>query len=149
MSRDTGVKYKHTQVGYITIIAISAALVLIIYFTVAQGINPVGIAVLVLLAVALTLFSTLTVIILEDVLEVRFGSEVIKKRFSLKNIDSCQIVKNPWYRGWGIRMTPNGTLYNVSGRYAVRIRLRTGGEFNIGTDQPKELESAIIQAIRG
>jgi len=57
------------------------------------------------------------------------------------------VVKNHWYYGWGIRLTPHGVLYNVSGFYAVELRLRTGKEFRIGTDVPQELDAAIRQAL--
>ncbi|RLC47786.1 MAG: hypothetical protein DRH57_03405 [Candidatus Cloacimonadota bacterium] len=89
----------------------------------------------------------LTVLIEEDVLEIRFGPGLIRKRFPLKDIELCRIVKNPLYYGWGIRLTPNGWLYNVSGSYAVEIKMKTGKKYRIGTDVPNELETAIQQSI--
>ncbi len=56
-------------------------------------------------------------------------------------------MKNPWYYGWGIRLTPHGWLYNVSGSYAVEIKTKTGKKYRIGTDVPNELEKAIRQSI--
>jgi hypothetical protein len=87
------------------------------------------------------------VVIWEEELEARFGPGPIRKRFKLNEIESCQVVKNHWYYGWGIRLTPHGWLYNVSGFHAVEIKLRTGKKFRIGTDVPQELEEAIRQAI--
>jgi hypothetical protein len=87
------------------------------------------------------------VVIWEEELEARFGPGPIRKRFKLNEIESCQVVKNHWYYGWGIRLTPHGVLYNVSGFHAVEIKLRTGKKFRIGTDVPQELEEAIRQAI--
>ncbi|MDY7014940.1 MAG: hypothetical protein SVX43_15355 [Cyanobacteriota bacterium] len=55
-------------------------------------------------------------------------------------------VKNPWYYGWGIRLTPRGWLFNVSGLDAVEISLNSGRHFRIGTDRPRELERAIRRA---
>jgi len=103
---------------------------------------------LVVIAIALVLFSSLTVVIREDELEARFGPGPIRKRFKLNEIESCQVVKNHWYYGWGIRFTPHGVLFNVSGFHAVEIKLRTGKKFRIGTDVPQELEEAIRQAIK-
>ena len=111
------------------------------------GINWIAIGVLVVITVALVLFSSLTVIIWEEELEVRFGPGPIRKRFKLNEIKSCHVVKNPWYYGWGIRLTPHGMLFRVSGFDAVEIKLRTGKKFRIGTDVPQELEEAIRQAI--
>ena len=111
------------------------------------GINWIAIGVMLIIAVALVLFSSLTVIIWEEELEVRFGPGLIRKRFKLDDIESCKVVKNHWYYGWGIRLTPNGVLYNVSGLYAVEIKLRTGKQYRIGTNAPKELEEAIQNSL--
>ncbi len=140
-------RYEHTQVGYLIITVMAALMVLIAIVLANAGINWIAIAVLVIIAVALVLFSSLTVVIWEEELEVRFGPGPIRKRFKLNEIESCQVVKNPWYYGWGIRLTPHGMLFRVSGFYAVEIKLRTGKKFRIGTDVPQELERAIQQVI--
>ena len=111
------------------------------------GVNWIAIAVLIVLAVALVLFPSLTVVIREEEILVQFGSGVIRKRFKLSEVESCQAVRNPWYYGWGVRQTPQGMLFRVSGLNAVQIRLITGKEYLIGTDVPQELEEAIRQAI--
>lgn len=141
-------RYEHTQVGYLVIVAMTAAMTLIGLVLANAGMNWVAIGVLVVIAAALVLFSSLTVIIREDDLEVRFGPGTIRKRFKLWDIESCQVVKNHWYYGWGIRLTSHGWLYNVSGFQAVEIKFRTGQKFRIGTDVPQELEEAIRQAIK-
>ena len=140
-------RYEHTQVGYLIIISILAAMVIISIILVNEGLNWIAIAVLIVLAVVLLLFSSLTVIISEDELEVRFGPVLIRKRFKLNDIESCKAVKSPWYYGWGIRVTPRGMLFRVSGFHTVEIKLRTGKGFLIGTDVPQELEEAIRNAI--
>ncbi len=140
-------RYEHTQVGYLIISAMAAVMVLIGVVLANAGINWIAIGVLVVIAVALVLFSSLTVVIWEEELEARFGPGPIRKRVKLDEIESWQVVKNHWYYGWGIRLTPHGVLYNVSGFDAVEIKLRTGKKFRIGTDVPQELEEAIRQAI--
>ncbi len=139
--------YEHTQVGYLIIAVMAAVMVMIGIILAKAGINWIAIGVLIIIALALVLFSSLTVVIWEDELEVRFGPGLIRKRFKLNEIESCKIVKNHWYYGWGIRLTPHGWLYNVSGFYAVEIMLRTGKKFRIGTDVPQELEAAISKAL--
>ncbi len=139
--------YKHTQVGYLVITVMAAVMVLIGVVLVNAGINWIAIGVLIVIAIVLILFSSLTVVIGEDEVEVRFGPGLISKRFKLNEIESCQVVKNHWYYGWGIRLTPHGVLYNVSGFDAVEIKLRTGKKVRIGTDVPQQLEEAIRQAI--
>ncbi len=140
-------RYEHTQVGYLIIAVMAAVMVWIGVVLANAGINWIAIAGLVVIAIALVLFSSLTVVIWEEDLEARFGPGPIRKRFKLNEIESCQVVKNHWYYGWGIRLTPHGVLYNVSGFHAVEIKLRTGKKFRIGTDVPQELEEAIRQAI--
>jgi hypothetical protein len=65
----------------------------------------------------------------------------------LADIASCAVVQNPWWYGWGIRLTPQGWLYNVAGRSAVEIRLKSGKRFRIGTDEPQQLCQALQQAL--
>jgi len=146
--RDIMVKrYEHTQVGYFITIAIVAAMVAIGIIMANTGVNWIATAVLVVLAVVVALFHSLTVIISGEELVVKFGPGVISKRFKLNEIESCQAVRIPWYYGWGIRLTPQGMVFRVSGFHAVQIRLITGKEYLIGTDVPQELEEAIRQAI--
>jgi hypothetical protein len=140
-------RYEHTQFGYFITIAIVAAMVTIGIIMVDMGINWIAATVLVVLAVIVVLFHRLTVVINEEELVVQFGPGVIRKRFKLNEIESCQAVKIPWYYGWGIRATPQGMVFRVSGFHAVQIKLTTGKEFLIGTDVPQELEEAIRQAI--
>ncbi len=139
--------YEHTQVGYLIIVAMAAVMVMIGIVLANAGINWIAIGVLILIAVLLVLFSSLTVVIWEEELEVRFGPGLIHKRFKLNGIESCKVVKNHWYNGWGIRLIPHGILYNVSGFYAVEIKLRTGKQYRIGTDVPQELEAAIQRSL--
>ncbi|MFC1871899.1 hypothetical protein ACFLYF_05860 [Chloroflexota bacterium] len=139
--------YEHTQVGYLIIVAMAATMVMIGIILANSGINWIAIGVLIIIAVALVMFGSLTVVIWEEELEVRFGPGPIRKRFKLSEIESCKVVKNHWYNGWGIRLIPHGILYNVSGFYAVEIKLRTGKQYRIGTDVPQELEAAIRSAI--
>ena len=139
--------YEHTQVGYFIIVAMAAVMVLIGIILAKGGINWIAIGVLIIIAIALVEFSSMTVTIREEELEVRFGPGPIRKRFKLHEIASCQVVKNPWYYGWGIRLTPQGLLFRVSGLYAVKINLKTGKKYLIGTDVPAELEEVIQKAI--
>ncbi len=140
-------RYQHTQIGYLTIAMLGLVALLIACLMAVDGFAWTAVAVLVILLIILVLFATLTVIIKKDVLEIRFGPGVIRKKFPLKDIESCQVVKNPWYYGWGIRLSPNGWLFNVSGFYAVEIRMITGKAYRIGTDVPNDLEKAIREAI--
>jgi len=96
----------------------------------------------------LALFYSLTVEIDETELIIKFGFGVINKKFILKDIKSCHTVKNPWYYGWGIRLTPHGWLYNISGLSAIEIQVKNGKKYRIGTDEPEKLKHAITQIIK-
>lgn len=142
-------RYHHLQIGYLTIIVLAIGLFFIACLMAVYGFNWIAFAVLIVLGLCIVLFATLTVVIEEDVLEIRFGPGVIQKKVPLKDIESCQVVKNPWYYGWGIRLTPHGWLYNVSGFHAVEISTKTGKKYRIGTDVPNDLENAIRESIEG
>jgi hypothetical protein len=57
-------------------------------------------------------------------------------------------VRNPWYYGWGVRLTPHGILYNVSGLNAVELLLDDGRRVRVGTDEPDALVRALAGATR-
>jgi len=66
-----------------------------------------------------------------------------------REIEDATPVRNHWFYGWGIRLTPHGWLYNVSGLGAVEIVLSSGKHYRIGTDRPEELAQAIQQRRSG
>jgi hypothetical protein len=100
-------------------------------------------SVTVILIVCLFLFHSLTVTVTHEDLRLKFGNGPIGKRFAVSEIESATRVTNHWYYGWGIRLTPHGWLFNVSGFDAVQIQLKNGRKYRIGTDEPAELLSAI------
>jgi hypothetical protein len=91
----------------------------------------------------------MTVTIEDHVLIVRFGWKIIQKKLVLSEIESCHIVENPWYYGWGIRRISGGWLFSVSGRTAVEVTMKSGKRYRIGSDEPDELEAAISRYIDG
>ncbi len=93
------------------------------------------------------LFASLTVEIDAEHLRIRFGIGLIRKRFPLDQIDTCRSVKNSWLYGWGIRLTPHGWLYNVSGLEAVELKMKSGKTYRIGTDEPAALTAALQAAL--
>ena len=102
---------------------------------------PVLIALLILV-----LFHSLTVRVSRNDINLAFGIGLIQKSFLTTDVMESEIVHNPWYYGWGIKLIKGGLLYNVSGFDAVEIRLRNGRRYRIGTDEPNELLVAIRNA---
>ncbi|MCI0480155.1 MAG: hypothetical protein L0213_01035 [Candidatus Dadabacteria bacterium] len=142
-----GKVYKHTQIGYLMILIIGTGLYLLLNFFYLHGFNALLVAVFAVLAVCLVLFAALTVNVDSRDVTLRFGIGVIRKKFSITGIETAGVVRNPWYYGWGIRKTPDGWLYNVSGLIAVELRMKSGEKYRIGTDDPLRLLNAIEAVI--
>lgn len=136
--------YKRTQFGWVIVIALGLAC---LCTAVAAMATPSTTRLLVfgILATCLLLFPTLTVVGSEAGIEVRFGPGVIRRKFAWNEIRAARPVKNSWLAGWGIRWTGTGWLFNVSGLDAVELSLKSGKRFRIGTDDPRGLNSFIVQ----
>lgn len=89
------------------------------------------------------LFGSLTVEVDDEEVSHWFGPGFWKKTYLLQEVESAKAVRNSWIFGWGIRFTPHGWLYNVSGLDAVQLQLRSGRKLRIGTDDPQGLVEAI------
>jgi hypothetical protein len=143
--------YAHTQFGWITVVALVAALVVIGAAATELGPESPGkVSVLIamaLFALAIPLLGWLTVTVDEVRVTARFGVGLVRKKIKIKDIQNAARVRNKWYYGWGIRMGPSGWMFNVSGLDAVEIELKNGGKFRIGTDEPEELTRTIKQKI--
>lgn len=135
--------YHHTQVGTLVLILLGLAIVFLIVVMVRIEVVVVGLVVLGVLLVCMVLFGSLTTEVTTEALRIRFGPGLIRKTFPLAEIRAVRVVRNRWYYGWGIRMTPHGWLYTVSGLDAVELEMKDGRRHRIGTDRPQELEAAI------
>lgn len=131
--------YRHTQTG-VLILGILAMTAAVIGWAVASsGAPPVSWTGLLIVFVVGLLFGSLTVEVDQRAVRFWFGPGVFRKTIPLAEIAACQVVTNPWWYGWGIRLTPHGRLYNVSGLRAVELQLRGGRTVRIGTDEPDKL----------
>ncbi|MGV3587775.1 MAG: hypothetical protein ACO1OF_12280 [Adhaeribacter sp.] len=94
-------------------------------------------------------FYGLTTKITAEAITVSFGIGLIRKRIKLQRIKTVDTVKSPWYYGWGIRIIPNGTLYNISGTDGVELKFNdTDRIIRIGTKDSltlkKEIEKRLL-----
>ena len=119
-------QYSHTQPGkLIGWLMISIVLLFVMAMSVAKiWTQPIYIQLipyvsLLLLMGCWILFYSLTVDITTTKVTVSFGPGFIKKIFKLEEIRNARVVRNKWWYGWGIRLTPHGWMYNVSGFDAV------------------------------
>lgn len=140
-----GGEYVHTQWGTVVIVSLGAALLLLTALGMLFGANPVTWAVVIILALVLLLFYSLTIRVSGAMLEISFGIGLIRKRIPLQNIVQAFPVRNHWYYGWGIHYTSHGWLFNVSGLDAVELVLTSGKHYRLGTDQSAALMEAINQ----
>jgi hypothetical protein len=142
--------YNHTQIGYLIIFVSLAVAILFGILLVSAGFNTIILAAMFLILFALASFASLNVVIDNDHLRIKFGYGIVRKSFELKGIATVKAVKNHWYYGWGIRFWfwPRMLIFNISGFDAVEIIMKNGNRYRIGTDEPENLERAIVQAIQ-
>ena len=141
--------YRHTQFGTVNVVVILAIAPLTILPAWVAGAAPVAWLILIFLLGILMLFHNLTVTIDSQDLRISFGIGLIRKRFPLDQIESSRPVRNTWLYGWGIRLTPRGWLYNVSGLGAVELQMKNGKTCRIGTDEPGVLAATLEEALDG
>lgn len=135
--------YHRTQVGPLTLVALGVLAVGATLFGATQESLLLGIGLgAAVLAVAVN-FGWLTVSVTAERLSLRFGVGLIRRSIPLDRIAAATPVRNSWWYGWGIRLTPHGWLWNVAGLDAVEVRYRDGGAFRIGTDDPAGLARAL------
>lgn len=141
--------YRHTQGGGVTLVALGAMLIVTLLLATTPEGRSIALAVAAILAVCLLLFYGLTIEIDEEAVVARFGLGLIRKRFPLARIQGVRTVRNKWWYGFGIRLTPHGWMFNISGLDAVELELEGGKKWRLGTDQPAELRDAIRRGVEG
>lgn len=142
--------YKHTQIGYVTIVAGLTGLLIVYYsFTIEDGeLGAFGLVMLGFFGVLTILFSTLTVEVSDQTFRFYFGPGFWTREFPLDDIHGVKVVRNSALYGWGIRYTFHGWLYNVSGLRAVELKIRGEGTLRVGTDEPEDLKQALEFALQ-
>jgi hypothetical protein len=153
-AQQTAPPYRHTQIGYVTLVGLGFGFAT----QLGKAIRDVrkhrrwawvSVPRTVVLGAALGLFSTLRVTVDGQGVTAGFSGGLLSHRVALDEVDAVAVVTVPWYRGWGMRKTAGGRMYNVSGRRAVELTLPEGRTFTIGSDEPEALLAAIEQARAG
>lgn len=91
------------------------------------------------------LFYGMTTLVDEERVRVIYGIGLIQFSFSLDDIKSVEVVSNPWYYGWGIRLIPRGMLYNIRGLEGVEITRKSKSRVvRIGSSQREALRESIL-----
>ena len=137
--------YHHTQTGTVILVVCAVGGALAVFIGWRASVSSM-IAMLVVLAAVAFLFHSLTVEIGDNELRWHFGPGFWTYRLPLDDIQSVAAVHNRWWNGFGIRVAPGFTLYNVSGLDAVELKLKSGEIRRIGTDDPQGLAAALRSA---
>ena len=136
-------RYEHTQRGTWLMVIWGLNVLKVLIGIKRKGLTAgrcLALSVNVLMLVA---FSNLQVVVDDEALVLRFKPGFVSRRLPLSEIESCAVVSNRWYWGWGVRLTPHGTLYNVGGSRAVEVRLQSGRRVRVGSDEPERLAEAV------
>lgn len=93
------------------------------------------------------LFRCLEVKVNADEILLSYGFGFINKKIQRQQILQVEVVRNAWWYGLGIRLTPHGWMWSISGLDAIELTYQDGNKFRIGTNQPQGLYQALITGI--
>jgi len=146
----SGERYEHSETGWVLIFALGSGLVLSaavssLVFKLEGARAPLLLPPLFIFL--LLNFFRLTVSVDAGEVRLAFGIGLISKRFRLEDIAAAGTAKSSFLRGWGIRYTGKGWLFNVNSREAVELKMKDGREYMIGTDEPARLLEAVQAAL--
>jgi len=148
----------YTQFGKFSVAILLPLLVFCVIMLIYIGFEEISAAiilsfVILTLLLCLLLFYRLTIIIDSSHVSFRLGLGMVSRKYLISDIKSCKPVTNSMLAGVGIRMLPNGWLYNVSGLHSIELTFKNRKSVvRIGTDKPDEIASEInklIEADRG
>ena len=138
--------YRRTKTNpYVTLLVLPAVLVAVWGATHRMERRPLAIVVVTTVLVLLTtvVFSSLTVEVADGELRFHFALGFWKRRIPVADIVRATPTRSSWWEGLGIRVTPRGWLYTVSGGPAVEITPRGKPAFRLGTPGPDAVIAAI------
>lgn len=128
--------YRHTQIGWLVIVFMGGGAAIFAAILARSGMSVVSLGGLIVMAAAMAVFSSLTIEITDEEFRFHFTFGLFGREIPLAGIAKCMEVENSVLYGWGIRATPVGKLYNVSGTKAVELRMRGGDRIRVGSDEP-------------
>ena len=137
------VTYRHYQSpGWFMLIVIPVFSFIILFLVTIGSFSIAWIVILIGLIVG-TLFWGLTVEVNKAIIRLSFGFGIIHRSIPRERIATVTQVRNRWWYNFGIRWTPHGWMWNISGLDAVELTYHNGKKFRIGTDEPEALLEAL------
>ncbi len=142
------IRYEHTQRGTVILAALLIGVAICSALATLAPAPPFVVPMVFgVFVVCAYMFSSLTIQITSRTLCWHFGPGLFRKKILLSDIRGAEVARTRLIHGWGIHRTTRGWLYNVSGFDAVAVRLDTGKEILLGTDEPERLCAAILRAL--
>lgn len=143
--------YQKSQIGWFLIGLFSAVSVfLVLAYWYQWGTNPLPkipfLMALAIQIVVLLLFYQLTITVNPSGIRIRYGIGLINISISMEKLLQVDAIKTPWYYGLGIRITPQGLLYNIQGSKAVRLVYQNKSKKKtvmLGTTEPEVLKRVL------
>jgi hypothetical protein len=146
-------KKNYTQFGKFSVYVLGPLFILSLILLLIIGFDDlILVATLSLLSfsflICLMIFYKLTISIDSTYLSFSLGIGLVSKQYLIANIKSCKAVKNDPFYGIGIRLIPQGWLYNVSGLKAIELTFKNrSSKIRIGTDIPDEIADIINKMV--
>ncbi|HSR11072.1 MAG TPA: hypothetical protein VLS90_06475 [Thermodesulfobacteriota bacterium] len=142
-------RYRHRQFGRTLVYilgggaAVSAAVALLFPLE-----TSVAWVIAVISAASAALFSSLCIEITRTHLRWFFGPGIFRKQVLLSDISDAEATRTKFLEGWGIHLTRRGWLFNVSGLTAVAVKLKSGKQFLLGSDDADRLAGILRETAR-
>ena len=134
--------YQHKQIGT-ALLLVMGAVVLFVSLIAFDNNNEVIWPLIIIVSLIAFLFHSLNIKVNSNEINWSFGPSFWKKSVKLEAVNSVRVINTKWYYGLGIRYTPSGWLYTVSGTKAIQLELKDGSKINLGTDEPDNLIAVI------
>ncbi len=142
--------YRHSQFSMLNIFAVGfpGVICLVLYFTlnITGGFQYMTLGLGLLFLGIAYCFHSLTVEVDEENIRIRFGPGLIKRSWPVSDCIGARATRTRLIDGWGIRLTREGWLYNISIPHAVLVRFENGKAIQLGTDEPEALLAAMLEA---
>ena len=99
--------------------------------------------------VTLVFFYKLTIVIDDTSISFKLGMGLFGRKYNIDSLKNCRPVRNSIVNGIGVRMLPNGWLYNVSGLKAIELSFKNKKSIvRIGTDKSEEIANIVTKLIQ-